>query len=98
MNRKCVTLKKIEYVLPENYLCYEHPHQTRPKGLVFLFRMNTTLKRLRGSSYGFKVSAAASVGVSVLRTEVSTGHPHPVSHTKKAQESMFLSLFSIYEG
>ena len=33
MNRKCVTLKKIEYALPENYLCYEHPHQTR-KGAV----------------------------------------------------------------
>ena len=31
----------------------------------------------------FKVSAAASVGASVLGTEVSTGHPHPVPATKK---------------
>ena len=30
----------------------------------------------------FKVSAAASVGASVLCTEVSTGHPHPSSATK----------------
>jgi len=30
----------------------------------------------------FKVSAAASVGASVLCTEVSTGHPHPVPATK----------------
>ena len=29
----------------------------------------------------FKVSAAASVGASVLRTEVSTRHPHPVALT-----------------
>ena len=33
----------------------------------------------------FKVSAAASVGASVLCTEVSTGHPHPSSATKKSQ-------------
>ena len=32
---------------------------------------------------GFKVSAADSVGASVLCTEVSTGHPHPSSATKK---------------
>ena len=31
----------------------------------------------------FKVSAAVSVGASVLRTEVSTGHLHPSSATKK---------------
>ena len=30
----------------------------------------------------FEVSASASVGASVLRTEVSTGHPHPVTSTK----------------
>ena len=30
----------------------------------------------------FKVSAAASVGASVLCTEVSTGHPHPAPATK----------------
>ena len=30
----------------------------------------------------FKVSATASVGASVLSTEVYTGHPHPVSRTK----------------
>ena len=29
------------------------------------------------------LSAAASVGASVLCTEVSTGHPHPVASTKK---------------
>ena len=32
----------------------------------------------------FKVSAAASVGASVLCTEVSTGHPHPVPATNRA--------------
>ena len=32
----------------------------------------------------FKVSAPASVGASVLRTEVSTGHPHPSPATKNA--------------
>ena len=32
----------------------------------------------------FKVSAAASVGASVLCTEVSTGHPHPSSATNNA--------------
>ena len=34
MNRKCVTLKKIEYVLPENYLCYEHPYHSKPLKLL----------------------------------------------------------------
>jgi hypothetical protein len=33
-------------------------------------------------SESHKVSAAASVGASVLCTEVSTGHPHPVIRTK----------------
>jgi len=32
-------------------------------------------------SHGFKVSAAASVVASVLRTEVSTVHPQPVTPT-----------------
>ena len=39
----------------------------------------------------FKVSAAASVGASVLRTEVSNGHPHPVTRTKNPNET-FVSL------
>ena len=34
----------------------------------------------------FKVSAAASVGASVLRTEVSTGHPHPSPATRKRKD------------
>ena len=54
-------------------------------------------KREWGSSYGFKVSAAASVGASVLRTEVSTGHPHPVSRTRPEKSepngSDFLCFF-----
>ena len=36
----------------------------------------------------FKVSAAASVRASVLGTEVSTGHPHPSSATKKTQNTI----------
>ena len=34
-----------------------------------------------GGCRRFKFSAAASVGASVLRTEVSTGHPRPVDST-----------------
>ena len=41
----------------------------------------------------FKVSAAASVGASVLRTEVSTGHPHPVTRTRKSTSKEVLFSF-----
>ena len=46
----------------------------------------------------FKVSAAASVGASVLRTEVSTGHPHPVPATKKTLRSFWSGEFFLIVG
>lgn len=41
----------------------------------------------------FKVSAAASVGASVLGTKVSTGHPHPSPATKKISQVIRLGKF-----
>ena len=46
----------------------------------------------------FKVSATASVGASVLRTEVSTGHPHPVPATKKTLRSFWSGEFFLIVG
>ena len=43
----------------------------------------------------FKVSATASVGASVLCTEVSSGHPHPSPATKKTQFPVWETEFFI---
>ena len=43
----------------------------------------------------FKLSAAASVGASVLCTEVSTGHPHPSPATKKCSRNSSAAIFLV---
>ena len=54
--------------------------RSQPKEILGTARV-ARLRGVWGSSYVFKVSAAASVGASVLSTEVSPGHPHPrLSH------------------
>ena len=52
---------------------------------------------MKAISCGFKVSAAASVGASVLRTEVSPGHPHPVIRTKTVLKETSGQLFFVAE-
>ena len=53
---------------------------------LFLSELNIKIENLKQErctqSERFKVSASASVGASVLCTEVSTGHPHPVIRTR----------------
>ena len=48
---------------------------------VFKRKPEVFLAKHKRAVVGFKVLAAASVGASVLCTEVSTGHPHPVTRT-----------------
>ena len=51
------------------------------------------VKQTKFARCGFKVSAAASVGASVLCTEVSTGHPHPAPATKMETVILVMAVF-----
>ena len=41
--RKYIRVRKLEYVLPENYLCYEHPYHLKESENVDLSRFQTFL-------------------------------------------------------